>query len=56
LVVEFGSLTKLAQDGDAVDATSHEEVSHAVQGRFVDPAVVMEGCRGNRDDALNVTR
>jgi hypothetical protein len=54
-VVEFGRLAELTQDRDAIDPTFKEKVGHAVQGRFVNPAILVEGGRGDQDDSLDPT-
>ena len=38
------------------NAAFQEEVGHAIQRRFIDPAIVMEGGRGDRDDAFDAAR
>ena len=40
------------QDRQAVDSAFEKEIRHTVERRFIDPAILMEGGRGDRDHAL----
>jgi hypothetical protein len=54
-VIKLRGLTKLTQDRDAIDPTFHEKIGHAIQRRFINPAIIMERSRSDWDDSLDST-
>ena len=52
VVVELGRFAQLTEDRDAIDSAFQEKVGHAIQRRFINPAIVMERSRCDRDDCL----